>query len=76
MTINTKLFPDARFPTDCLYELNWITVGSECYGLRIKSKPTQAQLNTLNKLKISYIVDRKGTKYEIMYNLKIRSDYE
>lgn len=50
--IADALFPDVENPEDYLYDLNWIAIGSDVYGNRIKHPPNQAQINRLDKLGI------------------------
>lgn len=42
--------------TDILHNLGWIAMGG-ISGWRIKHFPTQAQINTLNRLGLNHIVD-------------------
>ena len=50
--------------TDLLYKLGWIAMGSACYGNRIDKPPTQAQINTLDKLGWNIIQEMDGTIHE------------
>jgi hypothetical protein len=62
--IGIRLYPKLERPEDYLHELNWISIGSAAYGRRIKSEPTQAQINTLFELGIRRIRDSYGKLYE------------
>ena len=49
--IASKLYPDARNPDDVLMKLGWVMIGSSCYiHPIIRRKPTQSQINTLDRI--------------------------
>ena len=56
--IASQIYPDAKYADDVLYNLGWVLVGSNFFpSVRIKKKPTQAQLKkleALNKLRFLY----------------------
>ena len=53
-----------RSGTDVLNNLGWIAMGSAAYGKLISRKPTQAQINTLDKLGFKKIRDSNGVMHE------------
>ena len=65
--IISKLYPKVHYNnrTDFVINLGWIIIGSNSYGNRIKNEPTQAQINTLNKLGFNKITGFDGTIYLI-----------
>ncbi|MFW5847729.1 MAG: hypothetical protein ACOCVF_02305 [bacterium] len=49
--IASRLFPQSNRATDILFNLGWVMVGSTVYHIPIiHKKPTQSQINTLDKL--------------------------
>ena len=59
--IAKTFYPESDYPEDILYNLNWIAIGSAAsIGNRIKSEPTQAQINTLFDLGYKRIKDSYG----------------
>lgn len=49
--IAKQIYPDVKSPDDVLMNLGWVMVGSCVYSIPIiHKKPTQAQLNKLDKL--------------------------
>jgi hypothetical protein len=58
-----KLFPEIKNGTDYVYNLGWISMGSDVYGNRIKGEPTQAQINTLDRLGFYRIIDDLENEY-------------
>lgn len=62
--ICAKLFPEVKNGTDYVHNLGWIAIGSSAYGNRIKHEPTQAQINTLDRLGFRRITDDNGNRYK------------
>ena len=55
--IAQQIYPNAKYPSDVLYKKGWIMVGSEFYpSIKIKGKPTQAQINELYLLDIYHLL--------------------
>ena len=49
--IASQIYPDAKYPSDVLMKRGWVMVGSSVYSTPIINiKPTQSQLNTIDKL--------------------------
>jgi len=57
-----RLFPHIKSdPTDhALMRLGWIAMGSSVYGIQLYKTPTQAQLNTLDRLGYDHLINDKG----------------
>jgi hypothetical protein len=62
--IAERLYPDVEHADDYLFEMGWISIGSAAYGIRIKSEPTQSQIDTLYELGYRRIRDSFGIMYE------------
>ena len=63
--IAKTIYPNSEYPEDILYNLNWVVMGSTAgNSKRIKSEPSQSQINALYELGQRKIRDSNGVLYE------------